>query len=107
MVEDAASANFSVESEIDRIQQEEVLASLATFLDVSTTLPIRVTTAQQICNMNDYSDVAIVFDMRSANQFNDCSLDKSINFSIERFNEDVFVNWASKVKQIECDATIF
>ena len=43
--------------------------------------------------MNDHKDVAIVFDMRSATQFNECSLDKSVNFPIERFNEDIFVNW--------------
>ena len=98
---------FSVEAEIARIQEEEVLTNLQTFLEVQTPLQIRVTTAQQICNMNDHKDVAIVFDMRSSTQFNECSLDKSVNFPLERFNEDIFINWAQQVKQLENDTTIF
>ena len=57
--------------------------------------------------MNDHKDVAIVFDMRSAAQYNECSLDKSVNFSIERFNEEVFINWAQQVKLLETDTKIF
>ena len=70
-------------------------------------MSIRVTTAQQICNMNDHRDVALVFDMRSAEAFKACSLDKSVNFSVERFKEDVFVDWTQRVKQLETDATVF
>ena len=82
MVEQTA---FSLEAELARIQEDDVIASLATFLEVGTPFPIRVTTAQQICNMNDHKDVALVFDMRSAAAYNECSLDKSVNFAIERF----------------------
>jgi len=69
---------------------------------------VRVTTAQQICNMNDHrdKDAALVFDMRSASAHSECSLDKSVSLSIERFNEETYTAWASKVKQMETDATL-
>ena len=57
--------------------------------------------------MNDHKDVALVFDMRSSAAFSECSLDKSVNFAIERFNEDIFINWAQKSKQLETDSSIF
>ena len=57
--------------------------------------------------MNDHKDVALVFDMRSASAFSECSLDKSVNFAIERFNEDTFINWTQKSKQLENDSSIF
>ena len=57
--------------------------------------------------MNDHKDVALVFDMRSSVAFSECSLDKSVNFAIERFNEDTFINWAQKSKQLETDSSIF
>jgi hypothetical protein len=57
--------------------------------------------------MNDHRDVALVFDMRSASAYETCRLDKSVNFPIERFNEDHFINWAQKVKALETDASIF
>ena len=98
---------FSLEVELARIQEEDVISSLATFLEVGTPFPMRVTTAQQICNMNDHKDVALVFDMRSAAAFSECSLDKSVNFSIERFREDSFINWPQKSKQLESDTSIF
>ena len=75
-----------------------MIASVATFLEVETPFQIRVTTAQQICNMNDHKDVALVFDMRSQDIFNEQSLAKSINFSIEAFKEDSFVGWTQKSK---------
>ena len=107
MVESASQESFNVEAELSRIQEDNVVDSLKTFLEVNTPFPLRVTTAQQICNMNDHKDVAIVFDMRSQTQFDECSLDKSVNFSLERFNEETFINWTSKVKQLETDSTIF
>ena len=57
--------------------------------------------------MNDHKDVALVFDMRSASAFTECQLDKSVNFSIERFKEDTFINWAKKCKPLEKDTSIF
>ena len=57
--------------------------------------------------MNDHKDVALVFDMRSGTAFNTCHLDKSVNFAVERFNEETFVNWTAKSKVLETDATIF
>jgi len=96
-----------LEAELARIQEEPVIQGLTQFLEVNTPFPIRVTTAQQICNMNDHKDVALVFDMRSAAAFSECSLDKSVNFAIERFNEDTFINWAQKSKQLETDSSIF
>ena len=45
--------------------------------------------------------------MRSASAYETCRLDKSVNFPIERFNEDHFINWAQKVKALETDASIF
>ena len=107
MVEQASSDGFNLEAELARIQEESVIQSLTGFLEVNTPFPVRVTTAQQICNMNDHKDVALVFDMRSSVAFNECSLDKSVNFSIERFNEETFINWAQKSKQLETDTSIF
>ena len=66
MVEQATTPEgFNLEAELARIQEREVIESLKGFLEVDTPFPIRVTTAQQICNMNDHKDVALVFDMRS------------------------------------------
>ena len=48
--------------------------------------------------MNDHRDVALVFDMRSEAAFNECNLAKSVNFSIERFQEDSFIQWSKKSK---------
>ncbi len=107
MVENASTPSFSVEVELQRVREEVAVTSVSTFLDTNTPMPIRVTTAQQICNMNDHRDVALVFDMRSASQYSECSLDKSVNFALERFNEDTFINWTQKVKELETDPTIF
>ncbi len=107
MVENASTPSFSVEVELQRVREEVAVTSVSTFLDTNTPMPIRVTTAQQICNMNDHRDVALVFDMRSAAQYSECSLDKSVNFALERFNEDTFINWTQKVKELETDPTIF
>ena len=107
MVENASEPSFSVEVELQRVREDVAVSSVSTFLDTNTPMPIRVTTAQQICNMNDHRDVALVFDMRSAAQYTECSLDKSVNFALERFNEDTFINWTQKVKELETDPTIF
>lgn len=107
MVEEASAAGFNIETELARIQEGPVMESVKNFLDAGTPFSMRVTTAQQICNMNDHKDVALVFDMRSATAFNECSLDKSVNFDVERFSEDIFINWAQKSKQIETDQSIF
>lgn len=69
-------------------------------------MSIRVTTAQQIVNMNDHRDVALVFDMRSESRFNQVKLAKSINFSIEKMRDETFYSWAKNVKQIELDKSI-
>ena len=45
--------------------------------------------------------------MRSEKQFNQCSLDKSVNFSVEKFNEDTFINWAKHIKSLEENTNIF
>ena len=73
---------------------------------MNTPFQIRVTTAQQICNMNDHKDVALVLDMRSQTLYNEQSLNKSINFSLEKFKEDAFINWTAKSKQVESDTTV-
>ena len=70
-------------------------------------MEVRVTTSQQIVNMNDHKDVALVIDMRSQQQFLQCSLDKSVNFAIEKFNEDSFIFWSSYSKKLEADTKIF
>ena len=57
--------------------------------------------------MNDHKDVALVFDMRSEKQFTQCSLDKSVNLPIEKFNEEVFINWVKHTKRLEADTSIF
>ena len=80
-----AQASIDLNAELERIQQESVIQSLQTYLELNKPYSIRVTTAQQICNMNDHKDVALVFDMRSESCFNESSLAKSINFSIEKF----------------------
>ena len=107
MVENASSPSFSVEVELQRVREDVAVTSVSTYIDINTPMPIRVTTAQQICNMNDHRDVALVFDMRSAAQYTECSLDKSVNLALERFNEDTFINWTQKVKELETDPTVF
>ena len=77
------------------------------FLENTAPMQVRVTTSQQIVNMNDHKDVALVFDMRSEKQFAQCSLDKSVNLPIEKFNEDTFINWAKTNKKLEADTSIF
>ena len=57
--------------------------------------------------MNDHKDVALVFDMRSEKQFAQCCLDKSVNLPIEKFKEDIFINWAKHIKSLEADTNIF
>ena len=57
--------------------------------------------------MNDHKDVALVLDMRSEKQFAHCSLDKSANLPIEKFTEDIFINWAKHSKKLEVDTSIF
>jgi hypothetical protein len=56
--------------------------------------------------MNDHKDIALVIDMRSKAAFEACSLDKSINFPPETFNEQRFINWAKEVGNIEKDTSI-
>ncbi len=58
--------------------------------------------------MNDHrdKDAALVFDMRSSKAHSELSLNKSVNLSIENFNEEAFTGWASKVKQIEADKSL-
>ena len=34
-------------------------------------------------------------------------MDKSVNFALERFNEEIFINWTSKSKILETDTSIF
>lgn len=57
--------------------------------------------------MNDHRDVALVFDMRSEAAFSEISLAKSVNFSIEQFKEDSFIQWSKKSKQLEAGSPIF
>ena len=56
--------------------------------------------------MNDHKDVALVLDMRSAKIFNEQNLEKSVNFALEKFKEDTFINWKAKTKQLEMDSTL-
>ena len=77
------ASQLDLDAELERIQSDSVVQSLASFFDIKKPFPIRVTTAQQICNMNDHKDVALVFDMRSEVAFTETSLSKSVNFSIE------------------------
>ena len=57
--------------------------------------------------MNDHKDVALVFDMRSEAAFSECCLAKSVNFSIERFQEDTFIQWSKKSKLLENGSPVF
>ena len=56
--------------------------------------------------MNDHRDIALVIDMRSKNAFDQCSLDKSINLPLGRFNEKTFINWTKEVLELEKDTSI-
>ena len=56
--------------------------------------------------MNDHKDVALVLDMRSQNLFSEQNLNKSINFSLEKFKEDAFIGWTQKSRQLETDSTV-
>jgi len=57
--------------------------------------------------MNDHKDVALVFDMRSQNAFNEMNLSKSVNISIDQFKEDSFVQWNKVSKQLEGSSSVF
>ena len=70
-------------------------------------MQIRVTTSQQIVNMNDHNDVCLVIDMRTSAAFEEGCLDKSVNFALEKFNEEAFIFWAQFAKRIEADTKIF
>ena len=64
--------DFDLEAEYARIQEDPVVNSVKKFLDVATPLQVRVTTSQQLANMNDHKNIALVFDMRSSTAFNEC-----------------------------------
>lgn len=97
---------YSIPDAIQHILEDSVVGQVAKFLDADKVLQIRVTTAQQCANMNDHKDIALVIDMRSRDAFEACSLDKSINFPPELFNEQQFINWAKEVDKIEKDTSI-
>ena len=97
---------YSIPDAIQHILEDSVVGQVAKFLDADKVLQIRVTTAQQCANMNDHKDIALVIDMRSRDAFEACSLDKSINFPPELFNEQRFINWAKEVDKIEKDTSI-
>ena len=97
---------YSIPDAIQHILEDGVVSQVAKFLDADKVLQIRVTTAQQCANMNDHKDIALVIDMRSRVAFEACSLDKSINFPPELFNEARFINWAKEVDKIEKDTSI-
>ena len=61
----------------------------------------------QCANMNDHKDIGIVLDMRSNTAFNQCSLNKSINFPIERFTEKNFIDWKKQSVSVEKDSNMF
>ena len=107
MVESSQAQVFNVQSEIERIQQPEVIEQVASFLNSKEQMQIRVTTSQQVVNMNDHKDTALVIDMRSQKQFAAIKLEKSVNFALERFNEESFFKWTKTSKELETDATIF
>ena len=94
--------DFSVAEAIQRILNEDVATKTAKFLDDG--INIKITPAQQCANMNDNPQcIALVFDMRSKQAFEQCSLDKSINFCVERFNEETFINWKKEALKLEKD----
>lgn len=57
--------------------------------------------------MNDHKDTALVIDMRSQKNFSHIQLEKSVNFAIEKFNEESFFNWTKVSKTLETDTSIF
>lgn len=61
----------------------------------------------QCANINDHKDIGIVFDMRSKTAFDQCSLNKSINFPIEKFTEQSFIDWKKQSVMVEKDASMF
>ena len=95
------SSGLDLNAELARIQEDSVMQSVSTFFEIKTLFPVRVTTAQQLVNMNDHRDVALVFDMRSGSIFNECNLAKSVNFSLEAFKEDTYLQWAKQAKLLE------
>ena len=88
------------------MQNEEVVAACANFLDTNNPLKLRVTTSQQVANMNDHKNVALVFDMRSSSAFAQCHLEKSINLPFDKFDHDFFINWTKNCKLLEKDTSI-
>ena len=57
--------------------------------------------------MNDHKDAALVIDMRSQKHFSHIQLEKSVNFSLEKFTEESFFNWTKTSKTLETDTSIF
>ena len=76
-----------------RILEDSVVSETNKFLEVGKEIQVRFTTAMQCANMNDHKDIGLVLDMRSKTAFNQCSINKSINFPIETFTERNFIDW--------------
>ena len=110
MVETSPNTNsdpqFDLQEAFSQMQDEQVVQKCAKFLDISTPMQVRVTTSQQVANMNDHRNVALVFDMRSQKAFSECHLEKSLNLPMEKFSEDFFINWSKSVKVLENDTSI-
>ena len=49
----------------------------------------------------------MVFDMRSESIWTECNLAKSVNFSLEAFKEDTYLQWAKKAKLLEAGSPVF
>lgn len=57
--------------------------------------------------MTGHKDIALVLDCRSKANFAECSLDKSVNFPPEDFEDSHFFNWKTESAKIEKDASRF
>jgi len=98
---------FDLNAELERIQTDAVFEETNNFLEAKKPMQIRVTTSQQIVNMNDHADICLVIDLRSSQAFEESCLDKSVNFALEKFNEEAFIFWPQYAKKLEADTKIF
>ena len=98
---------FDLDAELARIQTDDVFEETNKFLDAKNPMQVRVTTSQQIVNMNDHNEICFVIDLRSSAAFEETCLDKSVNFAIEKFNEEAFIFWPQFAKKLEADTRIF
>lgn len=86
-----SSPSFDYEGLLNTIKEEEIKNSIE-FLG-SEPLTIKTTNAQEIYNYYQMFPKILVFDLRSTKRYMDCHLKCSINFPVDVFRDNNFINF--------------